>query len=221
MNSTRLKKCIIGLIGIIGCIALGLKLTEWRSPEPNYMSQRTDYGIFTDEKQVHVAITSMQHIFDVAYVKNTQPDCKGPYFPAIYITAQCPHNAWLHVVTTDCTAEPRWLHFIDVGPKKYYPFYAVEADFADNPCWHYSLFSKPLSFWVGHAYAVQVDHEKKTITCVGGISWGFRLPWWSLRPVMILPSALIESDWQTDWKLFEATLPGYELMPIRYQALKN
>ncbi|MCX5924536.1 MAG: hypothetical protein NTZ68_03880 [Candidatus Dependentiae bacterium] len=213
-----MKKMKIWFVLIV-LIALGI-LTKfavefainWRNPGPNYAAQRTDYYIYTDKKQQHVTITSMKHIFDVAYVKNAQPDCNGPYFPAIHIKAKSLHNAWLHVVQTDCTAEPRWLHFIDAWPKghEHYPFYAIGKDFADNPQWNYSLFSKPLSFWIGHAYAVQIDHEKKTIECVGGISWGFRLPWWSLRPVMILPTALTEKDWHTDWKVFQQSLPEYK-----------
>src|SRR5438874_498078 len=49
-----------------------------------------------------------------------------------------------------------------------------------------------------HAYAVQVNLDKKTIRCLGGISWGFKIPWWSLRPAMILPATLSKQDWEND-----------------------
>ncbi|MBP6892564.1 hypothetical protein KBB68_03215 [Candidatus Babeliales bacterium] len=184
----------------------------WKNPGSNYDTSRIDYCIGADKKQQHVTIISMQHFFDIAYVKNAQSDYPSPYFPAIHIKAKSVHNAWLHVVQTDCIAESKWLHFIDACPQghKYYPFYAVDTDFVDNPCWSYSVFSKPLSFWIGHAYAVQVDHKKKTIECVGGISWGFKLSWWNLNPIMILPFALTQSMWQQDWKFFQKALPEYE-----------
>lgn len=203
-------------IGLVGIIFLGVLIAiafDWKNPRPIDRSQRTDYYIFTDKKQQKVVISSMRYDFDVAYVKNAQSDCAGPYFPAIHIKTQASHNAWLHLVRTDCTAEPRWLCFIDAC-REQYPFYSVRQDFSDNPLWYYSLFSKPLSFWIGHAYAVQVDHQNKTIECVGGISWGFRLAWWSLRPVMILPLALTQNDWCVDWKIFQEALPGYKNIEV-------
>jgi len=87
-------------------------------------------------------------------------------------------------------------------------FYSLQEDFLDN-------IPDPLIHGrhscVGHAYAVQVSNANKTIECVGGVSWGFRWPWWwSLQPVMIRPAALTSTDWQTDWLIFEKALREYK-----------
>lgn len=85
-------------------------------------------------------------------------------------------------------------------------FYSLDQDFFANSATSYGLFDKRISPWIGHAYALQVNDINKTIECIGGISWGFKLPWWSLRPIMILPSALTEQDWETDWLTIEKAL---------------
>ena len=72
--------------------------------------------------------------------------------------------------------------------------YDTMQEFYDAPLWRYSLFSKPLSYWKGNALAVEVDHENKTIKPVGGISWGFNLSSFQIRPICITPSALNEDD---------------------------
>ena len=117
------------------------------------------------------------------------------------------------------TPYPKWQQFIDATntwPEndnenaKDYPFYTLEQDFFDSPHWVYSLFSKPLSFWKGHVYAVKVDHQHKTIQCVGGIEWGFRLSFFHLRPQMITPVVLTSEDWKKDWSFVKTTLKDYE-----------
>jgi hypothetical protein len=113
----------------------------------------------------------------------------------------------LHIVKTDSK-----LHdFIDSWPEGY-PFYTRGRIFYDNPFWSYGIFSKSISFWIGHAYAVCVNEKNKTVKCLGGISWGYRLPWWSLRPIMILPSALSEIDWQVDLKMLQEAFLGYVII---------
>jgi len=208
-----IKKIIIGVIWTIGCIVLGVKLAEWKNLGPN--KRPTDERswlsiIYDDSKHQHVVLKSMEHDFDVHYVKNAKPNCFNPYFPAVYIVATGTYDRWLHIIrTTDCRLDQCYAAFIDTWPEGY-PFYTWGQSFSDAPIITYGLMYKPWSSWVGHVYAVQVDEENKTIQCVGGISWGYQLPWWSLRPVMILPSALTENDWQTDWNVFETALPGYK-----------
>ena len=97
----------------------------------------------------------------------------------------------------------------DLSWGKALKFYSLDQDFFANDGDFYTIFDKKISPWMGHAYAVQVDDKQKTVQCVGGISWGFRLPWWSLRPVMILPAALTQEDWQTDLPVFQGSLKEY------------
>ena len=138
-------------------------------------------------------INSMGHLFEVHYVKNADQDCINPYFPAISITTKTEHNAWLHIIYTD-NKNYKWQHFIDTTDSKthptIYPFYTLEQDFYDAPFWKYTFFSKPLSFWKGHAYAVLVDYHHKTIKYVGGIEWGYRLSYFHLYPQIITPTNL-------------------------------
>jgi hypothetical protein len=165
--------------------------------------------IHANSKCVHKNIISMGHRFDTYFIKNIQPGDSyafAPYFPAIHIAADDSCTAWLQVVTTD---NPDYLHFIDSW-REGYPFYTRDKNFYDAPSWNYRFFNKTLSFWHAHAYAVRLDEQNKTIQCLGGISWGYKLPWWNLRPVMILPSTLTKNDWVTDWEVFQKALPDYQ-----------
>ncbi|MCX4079795.1 hypothetical protein N7280_04070 [Rickettsia rhipicephali] len=75
--------------------------------------------------------------------------------------------------------------------------------------WYYTLFSKPLSYWIGHVYAIKIDHERKTIKVIDGIKLGFKLSYFPIKPQMILPSPLSLEDWQEDWTIFKEELKGY------------
>lgn len=133
----------------------------------------------------------------------------NPYFPIIHIKTDQEHNAWLHIIRTDCL-DAALQEFIDSDGAAQSSFYTLNQDFYDAPLWRYMLFSKPLSYWIGHAYAVKVDHEKKTIKVIGGIKWGFRLSFFPIKPQMILPSYLHLEDWQSDWEVFKRELKGYK-----------
>ena len=109
--------------------------------------------------------------------RHNKTHCLNPTFPAIHIHTKTEHNAWIHIVYTD---SPQWQSFID-APLQTAPFYSWEQDFYDAPLWRYSLFHKPLSFWKGHVFAVQVGN--KIVKCLRGFEWGFQLLLPALRPV--------------------------------------
>jgi hypothetical protein len=135
-----------------------------------------------------------------------------PYFPSIHIKAIKLHNAWIHIVYTDAQTQ-KLRTFIDAAnidsSSSTYPFYTYEQDFYDAPLWTYSFFNKPLRFWKGHVFAVKVDHQKKSIHCMGGIAWGFELSYFRLYPKAILPQLLNKDDWDKAWQILEEKLPGY------------
>jgi hypothetical protein len=149
---------------------------------------------------------------NVYLVNNSAPECLNPFFPSIHIQASQSHNAWVHIVYTDSKA-PEWRTFIDAAnvdsPGSAYPFYTYEQDFYDAPLWTYSLLKKPLSFWKGHAFALKVDHHRKTIECIGGIEWGFELPLVKLRPKAIHPKVLGRLEWEQAFQVLQEKLPGY------------
>lgn len=192
-------------------------LDSWVSPDSyanlDIKGEKAWHGQIDDNpERIHVVLNSMMHDFDIHYVKNMPLKSHNPYFPGIHIVGNESCNAWLHVVRTDAKLLPEWRQFIDSWPKCHecYPFYTKSKHFLDAPLWRYHIFFKPLTWWVGHAYALHFDEDQKTITCLGGISWGYRLGWLWFKPTMILPTALTEQDWQTDWKVFEKELLGYK-----------
>jgi len=208
-------KQFMAIIIIVACAMLTKMAFGWRNPGPYYdVRPQTDLALYHmicgDPNHKEIALASMDHSFKVYFVKNMKPNSYNPYFPAIYIQAHDECNGWLQVINTD--RPDCYGRFIDTTPKDQepYPFYNRNKDFTDNPIWSYGLLFKPVSYWIGHAYAVHVDEEQKTITCLGGVSWGYRFVWWWLRPIMILPVALDKKDWQTDWKTFQIELPGYK-----------
>jgi len=150
--------------------------------------------------------------FNAAYTESASNDCINPHFPAIHITTKANHNAWLHIISTD-SRDRKWQHFIDMPEDKdISPFYTLGKDFFDAPIWKYHFFSKPLSYWKGHAYAVLIDRAKKTIVFLGGIEWGFSLSNISIFPSMIRPVALTDQDLQEDWDFLENQLVGYKII---------
>ena len=119
-------------------------------------------------------------------------------------------DAWMHVVETDCKYDKKLRYFIDAID--YHPFYmksSVNHDFFDAPLWKYTMYYKPCTSWIGHAYAVKINHRAKTISCLGEISWGFRLSYFSLRPNMVHPTPLKLAYWDKDQKIFAGKLDGH------------
>jgi hypothetical protein len=203
------KICYTLLIGSIGFIAL---ISNYMLPSMNANPKKSIANCILSSTHTTATINSMNQLFNALYVENAGRDCTNPYFPAINITTKAEHNAWLQVVYTD-SQDYKWQHFIDAAdPKKYptiHPFYTLEQNFYDAPFWWYTLFSRPISFWKGHAYAVQVDHQHKTIKVVGGVEWGYKLSYFHLYPKIIEPTSLNQEAWEQDWQIFKTVFDGY------------
>ena len=161
--------------------------------------------IDSDPCLIKQRLISTETQFDVSYVKHSSLQ----YFPGVHFHVKTDDKfcTWLQVVRTDCK-NPKLQKFID-SSDEIFPVYTYGKDFYDIPVWSYSIFSKPLSFWRAHAWAILLDKDKKTIQCLGGISWGFELSFWRLWPCMILPKSLDRSDWQQDWDVFKAVLQNF------------
>ena len=106
----------------------------------------------------------------------------------------------MHIVHPDSYLQ-KYRIFIDALPELH-PFYTIQADFYDAPCWRYNLFSKPLTYWKGHAYAVQIDENKKVVEIYGGIEWGFTLTRFSFYPSCITPRKLTKEEQDFDFAFF-------------------
>lgn len=158
----------------------------------NYLSEKTDRK---------TNIISMGNNFSINYIEQAPIDGVNPHFPIITIKSGKKISGWLQIVYTD-TKELKYKKFIDSWPEGH-PFYTHDILFKDAPCWNYSLINKPLSFWKAHTYAIEYDEMTNTITCLGGIKWGFQFNYFfSLWPTMILPEALNSSDWHIDQQCF-------------------
>ena len=180
----------------------------WQSSDINWNRTKTIHQcIYEDKHKQSFKLISMQNFFEVNLVQNSDTSCINPYFPSIHIKTDCDHTAWFHIVVTN-SEDIELQEFID-AQKESYPFYTLEKDFYDAPTWRYTLFSKPLSFWKGRAYAVKIDHNTKTIKCIGGIQWGFTLSYFHFRPQIIIPSGLTTQHWEQDWLIFKNKLPDY------------
>jgi hypothetical protein len=213
------SKCCIVCIILLSILILYLyykyQFQSYIKIDKNYKNSIHNC-IYNSKNHKHVQIYSLDNIFDIAYVENTNKYSINPYFPAININSKIEHNAWLHCINTD-TVQLEFRNFIDtVDPVLFpeiYPFYTLQEDFYDAPLWkNHSLFNKPLSFWIGHAWAVLVDFEKKTIKPIGGILWGFRLSYFAINPIFIQPSALNLKDWENDWKVFSKKLLEFSVI---------
>lgn len=151
-------------------------------------------------------ISSMKSTFNVSYVEHTTTECINPFFPAIHITTETPHDGWIHIVYTNSQC-PHLRSFVDApDPKIYpdlYPFYTLEQDFYDAPQWDYTLFSKPINYWHRHAYAVKIDRNHHTITIIGGVNWGYTLSTFSLYPKMVYPQPLSKQDLIKDLSILQ------------------
>lgn len=192
----------LGIIAVLISVGVLYYLHQWRAPHMRrelQLSSAKLYEYIKDYPQSkRLTIQSMNHSFDVSYIENMPLESLNPYFPTIYITNNDCH-AWLHLVRTDAKFQTEYQCFIDAG-QKLYPLYSDGTIFVDQPSWGYDFFTKPLSFWKGHVWAIQLNHKDKTIKCLGGISWGYRLPQFSFKPSMILPEPLAKQDWQKDWE---------------------
>ncbi|MEZ5315063.1 MAG: hypothetical protein R3E91_02475 [Chlamydiales bacterium] len=206
----RLK--IVFTIILLCVLSLGFYAYNWQSPDVNQSaSSNLHQCIYKSDDKSNLKVISLNNEFVITYVENSDHDCFNPYFPAIHITTQAKHNAWLHVVYTDRNDIKDNQIFVDTDKAPdIYPFYNLGQEFYDAPLWRYSLFSKPLSYWKGHAWAVEVDHENKTIKPVGGVSWGFNLSYFQIRLICITPSALNEDDWVNDWQIFKMKLSEFK-----------
>jgi hypothetical protein len=151
--------------------------------------------------------------FEIFLVENSAQNCSNPDFPSIEIQTTAAHNAWVHIVYTDAEEE-KWQAFIDAEDKDRvgspYPFYTYEQIFYDAPLWTYSVEYRPLSFWRGHAFAVNVNHHTKSIDCLGGIAWGFELSACNFSPRATKPQILLESDWIEAWQILQEGIPEYK-----------
>ena len=207
---------IVFTIILLGVLSLGFYAYNWQSPDVNQSSSSNLHQcIYKSKDKRNLKVRSLNNEFAITYVENSDHHCFNPRFPAIHITTQAKHNAWLHVVYTDHNDIKDNQIFVDtVDPDKapdIYPFYNLGQEFYDAPLWRYSLLSKPLSYWKGHAWAVEVDRENKTIKPVGGVSWGFNLSYFQIRPICIIPSALNGDDWVNDWQIFKTKLNEFEV----------
>jgi hypothetical protein len=128
-------------------------------------------------------------------------------FPAIHITMHGDYNAWIHLVRTDAE-DPKLREFVDTCHETY-PFYTKGIAFDDAPLWHITPTHKPLTFWIGHAYAVRVDFNGKKILCLGGIKWGFTIKDNCIHPNAINPNGLTNEDWLVDQKILAKTISEY------------
>jgi len=202
-------KNIFKLIGFIN-IFLFIYVLQWQSPKPNNEVAEDIGSCLYENDHKSFELNSIEGKFNVSYIPNAKKDCLNPFFPIIHIKLKQEHNAWLQVVRTDCS-DKKLQEFIDASVKIQYPFYTLEQDFYDSPIWYYTLFSKPLTYWIGHAYAVKIDHQNKTIKVMGGIKWGFKLAYFPIKPQMILPSGLNMSDWLIDMEVFKQALADYKI----------
>jgi hypothetical protein len=133
---------------------------------PHYHSQKADLEV---ELKSNSGV-----IFHIRQINNANKKCLNPYFPVILIKPNIQHDGWIHVVYTD-SIDPKFRRFVDYDPRfTNAPFYIHSQYFYDAPLWTYPLFKNSM-FWKGHAFAIKLDHANKTISCIGGIEWGFEL----------------------------------------------
>ena len=186
------------------------KIVGWTSPDVNNSNvECLKECLYENSKLQKVIITSIKQKFEIDFVENSDKHCFNPFFPLIHIKIDTSPIAWIQIVRTDSSEEHLKL-FVDTTPQ-FAPFYNFNDTFYDAPLWIYSLFNKPLTFWKSHTYAVKVNHTTKTITCIGGIKWGFELKFYRLRPKMILPSSLSHEDWNKDLVILKSYLPTYTI----------
>lgn len=183
-------------------------ISDWPRFEVNLKNTKNIHQCIYENQPESYLINSNGIDFHIALAPNADSNCINPHFPAIHIKTIEPHNAWIHIVRTDNNHDELKV-FVDAVNMQS-PFYTLEQDFYDAPLWRYSLLSKPLSYWKGHAYAVMIGPDKKTIKFIGGVSWGFELSYLHIYPQKIFPDSLTFDDWKRDFLLFEEKLKTYE-----------
>lgn len=205
--SSQFKISTIILIVIFSCITMQ-RLYNWSNPPLNTNNRLClKKCVYLNPKAKKIILDSMHTKLEVNFIENSARNCFNPFFPIIHIKTHTSPNAWIHIVRTDSAQE--YLKIFIENDTEFSPFYNRTDTFYNAPHWKYGIFNKPLSFWKGNAYAVKVDHTTKKITCLGGIKWGFRLRYFSLKPEMIQPLGLSRDDWKKDWQFFCKSVAGY------------
>lgn len=208
-------KIVLAVLLTLSCLII-LCLAIFRSPKNHYKDQlylnpeNINFNHHKADLEFDITASSGV-IFKIKQINNAPKDSINPYFPIILIEPNVKVYGWIHIVyTDDINHLSQWKILVDYNPKwTNYPFYSNLDYFYDAPLWHYSLFNKPLSVWKGHAFAINIDHQKKSINCLGGVEWGFELSYFRLRPKTTTPRLLDEQSWEKAWKILQEKLPQY------------
>lgn len=152
-------------------------------------------------------LVSENSFFDIIHIANSHSDCFNRKFPIIYINTNLSHNAWVHIIYTD-SSDPNYVRFID-APEEHMPFYTFQQEFQDAPLWNYSLFHKPINYWIGHAYPIL--RENNLIKIQSGVEWGFNL-YRFLGPRAIKPKIIELKDYEQDKEILEKALGNFYII---------
>ncbi len=220
-----MKRIVFLVSFLIGSFFLLKYISEWHNPINEDGFCDPQHCIYADKNYKSVTLSSMDNIFKVNYVENASPECMGAYFPAVHITTDVAHDKWIllmhnqgdkmHPMKINAYPDPKIFQgnneAIEHGDKVlddkieqeainvHSKFYSSEQDFFANLFTGYGLYWNRSFNVQNHTYAVQADLDKKTVRCIGGISWGYKRSWWNLRPSMIPLRALTHQDWKNDW----------------------
>ena len=208
-----MKKVILRALIFCSIIGMNLVLYVYLNPlQYNQKSTKTiESTIYDNPNHETIDLISMGHHFTVNFVRSADKESQNPGFPALHINLrQEGYGGLVHIIKTDHVDHKT---FLDAAPfdtfPDIYPFYTKDQDFFDAPFWTYNVLSKSISYWIGHAYAVIIDDEVKTIQCIGGIGWGYRIPWYWPYPRMIQPYALNLENWIEDKEIFNQQQSHY------------
>ncbi len=191
-------KLVVGLVAISIII---LKLASWKNPEmPKKPALNIHEAIYNDGK----FCTIENQFFKINYVKNSSSSSINPGFPSIHITVKEKCDGWLHLVYIDSTSSKKVVTFVDTTAE-IYPMYTMQDDFYDAPYWKFTLISRPLNYWKGHAYPVVVNVANKVIYFNKGIEWGFMLQIFKTEPKSIIPRVLNDIEIRKDLEWLESS----------------
>lgn len=197
-----------GIILGTSFLIMGLATAVYKTKNPGFNPARTltiHQAIF-DHNPIHITLVGGDTTLDVHYVARSARKTVNPNFPSIHLATSTPHNAWLHIVRNDAGGANT---FIDAS-EALYPAYTYDQDFYDAPCWNSSLWSKPLRYWHGHAYPVEIDNENKTIRFVdGGVHWGFQMPFFTFGPRAIVPRIVSDEEKRDDIEYLQTQLSSF------------
>lgn len=180
------------------------------NPVPNWTQKGSIDDCFLSSPHRVISLKSLGSDFSVRLIENASLDCANPNFPIIEITSGPDVNAWLQIVRTDSKNKKEKV-FVD-SCDEIFPFYTLQEKFIDAPHWGSSFFKKYLSKWVGHAYAINLDKTKKELKVIGGVEWGFRLPYFSFGPKALQPRGLSIDSWNIDKVEFKKHLLDYKIL---------